>query len=103
MQGHKKNAINDIINSAIHSYRSIELYPMIIIPKKEVPIKKNFIKEIFSFRIIKLNIRPKGTANCVPIIMGETKDEIFKAKYRLAYTPMPIINEKENSGIIKFF
>ena len=66
-------------------------------------INNHFLIEIFSFKKIKLNINPKGTVNWVPIIIGDTKDEISKAKYKVTYTPIPIVIEKVKSGKINFF
>ena len=63
--------------------------------------KSKFV--VFSFRKIKPKIKPKGTVNWVPIIIGDTRDEISKAKYSVRYTPIPIVKEKNKSGKSKFF
>ena len=39
----------------------------------------------------------------MPIIIGATRDEFSKAKYKVRYTPIPIVIEKAKSGRSNFF
>ena len=58
-------------------------YETMITPINANKIKNHFLIDIFSFKKMKLKIRPKGTVNWVPIIIGDTSDEISNAKYRV--------------------
>ena len=72
-------------------------------PKKEINISTHFLILTFSFKKNELNNIANGTANCEPIIIGETIFASFKDNVIKTFAKKPIAIEKKRSGNQYFF